>query len=210
MFSWPWTAKQEIYEDQVAQQPHQRSMEQILQVPRNAIRKATCPDLDRAALDQTIFISFSSNITVRSLDTVEWTAHLNVNAMDLTCLMKEGFHWTEANVKELEGYFTVGRDSLSITAQDNGWNHSRTYFLTDLATVPQWTATLEVFAREIQVLSEFRIRHLSIYIIRQVLAKDSKGQWVYFFDAFEPGVNFNAIYDDTPLEGWWPSWSKNG
>ena len=33
------------------------------------------------------------------------------------------------------------------------------------------------------------------------------GRPIYAFDAVESGINFNAIYDDMPMEGLWP-WPK--
>lgn len=63
-----------------------------------------------------------------------------------------------------------------------------------------------MLARELSVLSAFRIEDLenNMFVAG---AKNERRRVVYFFDARDPESNFNVIYDDMPLEGWWP-WPK--
>jgi hypothetical protein len=76
--------------------------------------------------------------------------------------------------------------------------------LKDVGSNPQWWANVAVYARGNKELSEFRLSYLSLGNIRSVSALNVAGAYVYRFDALEPDENFNAIYDDRTMEGWWP------
>ncbi|POR36421.1 Uncharacterized protein TPAR_03389 [Tolypocladium paradoxum] len=154
-------------------------------------------------------IVFLPNANAHSLADVDWEARLLVHAKDVPRLMKQGFYWTEANVRKREGYFEVEKERLPAAARDRGWSCVRVYRLADMAKDgdPQWIATLRVYAREVSVLSAFRVRHLSVNKAHHCSASDKEGRPIYNFHANDPGGSFNAVYDDRPLGGWWP-WPK--
>ncbi|KAH6884125.1 hypothetical protein B0T10DRAFT_493651 [Thelonectria olida] len=85
-----------------------------------------------------------------------------------------------------------------------GWTHARGYQLKDVSTNHQWTAKVGVYARGNKELSQFRLSDLALENIRSATALNWARQHVYWFDAREPDGNFNAIYDDRVMEGWWP------
>lgn len=142
-------------------------------------------------------------------DELDWEARLEIRAKSVPNLMRQGFFWGLDNVKMEEGYFVIGKKQIPAMAKADttGWNCARMYALTDLADDPQWIAEIWVFARKLQTLSTFRLSMLSPSQISGVTAGDGMGGQVYNYLAFHPELTFNAIYDDMPLEGWWP-WPK--
>jgi hypothetical protein len=61
------------------------------------------------------------------------------------------------------------------------------------------------FSRE-KTISEFRLEKIVIENISWARGWSWADRLVYAYDAFTD-VNYNAIYDDMPLDGWWP-WPK--
>lgn len=151
---------------------------------------------------------FNLDIICRPNNTTDWLARLQVHAKDVPRLMKKGFYWTEANVRKRAGYFLLEKASLPADVRDH-WDYARAYHLTDIAKDgnQQWIAVLWVFALKLSVLSNFRVRHLSVDQIRFARAYDGERRPIYDFDVHYPGDSFNAVYDDMPLGGWWP-WPK--
>ncbi len=84
---------------------------------------------------------------------------------------------------------------------------ARHYILTDLADEPNWDGSLVLLARQYEVLSSFRISDLSLDLVYLAWAADKSKHTVYYYNAVWPESNINTIYDDMPLEGWWP-WPK--
>ncbi|EQL02063.1 hypothetical protein G6O67_005617 [Ophiocordyceps sinensis] len=144
-----------------------------------------------------------------SLD-LDWEAYLYVQSRDIAGLMKEGFHFSEANVQHDRGFFILDKASIPENAKRNGWNCIRFYHLTHKPEHGdvQWIATLYVLARDISVLSNFRLQQISADKIRSTNAWNLKRQLIYGYDAKYVEQRFNAILDDQPLEGCWPSWPK--
>ena len=104
------------------------------------------------------------NRTAKLSSEVAWEAEVFMSVKDIPLLMREGFYWKQANVLQHEGYFLTGKQSISTEGERRGWVYARQYFLTDLGDDPQWTGNLRVYARKIQVLSEFRVGHLSVEV----------------------------------------------
>ncbi|KYK61656.1 hypothetical protein DCS_02799 [Drechmeria coniospora] len=161
-----------------------------------------------------LWLSFFPDAKITTMEGVDWEAELIVYAKNVQKLMKDGFYWTEANVQKNKGYLLIGRESLpSEIRQDGHWSHARCYQLSDRSSHStttgdiQWLATLWVYAHEVSVLSNFRLHDLSVNKIASAHAKNTEGRMIYEFNATLPHSNFNAIYDDKPLKGWWP-WPK--
>lgn len=64
-----------------------------------------------------------------------------------------------------------------------------------------------VAAREMSDLSGFRIHNMTINNVVSTKAFTKDKEQIYHFDRFCPQKNLNVIYDDMPLQGWWP-WPK--
>ncbi|KAL0936117.1 uncharacterized protein CTRU02_208332 [Colletotrichum truncatum] len=161
--------------------------------------------------------AFDSSLALRdSTATAEsqWEGRLHVKTLDLLRLMRDGFHWTTANFDITSNYILMDIDNAKEDTIYSGWTCSRSYFLSDLGDEPYWTAKLVVYARNTGVLSKFRPTQLSLENMRSVSAwredvRRGIQQWIYDWDVEGPEEAFNAIYDDMPLEGWWP-WPKHG
>ncbi|KAI1735164.1 hypothetical protein F4680DRAFT_436153 [Xylaria scruposa] len=142
----------------------------------------------------------------------DWIALLMVKCRDVPCLMREGFHWDGANVIREEGY--IDRDFTYARLRKDGkrWVGARHYFLKDLQQPSRWVATIKVFALNPGTLNQFDLNQLSRERSMQ-WAKASNNQssehYIYGWDYCSPTMWFNAIYDDMPMEGWWPWPRKN-
>ncbi|KAL2884219.1 hypothetical protein SGCOL_000158 [Colletotrichum sp. CLE4] len=142
-----------------------------------------------------------------SREGISWEARLRVKSKDLPRLMREGFHWTVANIHREAGY--IEHEAKEPAMVGAGWNCTRNYYLSDLSPDQNWTAKLTVCARDIRVLSQFDVAKLRPEQAYAAIAWTNvqPGQYVYNFDCLDPRKNYNAIYDNMPLEGWWP-WPK--
>ncbi|CAJ2511221.1 Uu.00g068460.m01.CDS01 [Anthostomella pinea] len=125
---------------------------------------------------------------------------------DVPRLMREGFHWTVANVIREEGFV---EDSPAL---ERGWNgtkggvpflRSRHFFLRDLQQPPRWTAHLHARAPNDAILSSIRLEKLSVDTINVAAAWSLGSKLIYFYNIANPQDAFNAIYDDMSMEGWW-------
>ncbi|KAM4067280.1 hypothetical protein HRG_001258 [Hirsutella rhossiliensis] len=142
------------------------------------------------------------------LNNAAWEADVDVVAKDVPRLMREGFHWNEANIQREKGHMVLR--GLPPIPRSRGWSYARVFYLTDKPRDggdAQWTATLTVFARKLSVLSNFKPRQISLGNVHSAWAWNRDKKLTYSYYAIRPGDSFNTIYDDRPLEGWWP-WPK--
>ena len=97
-----------------------------------------------------------------------------------------------------------------LDSNGRSWKSTKVYHLRDLATEPQWEAKLLVFTKDIQHLGGFSLNFLSTTNIEAAKAWNWEDDVVYSFTREHPGSpgqGVNAIYDQMPLDGWWP-WPK--
>lgn len=142
-------------------------------------------------------------------DKAKWKAGLYVYTKDVPQLMREGFYWTASNVVLEEGFF--GPNKVDRNLYQEGWTFGRHYFLSDLSKEPRWTAWLIVFARNFdQCLSSMRrfsLDKLSPDLVSESFALNAHQGLIYGYCFNEPELNFNCIYGNMPMNGWWP-WPK--
>ncbi|KAI1759378.1 hypothetical protein GGR53DRAFT_149972 [Hypoxylon sp. FL1150] len=142
-----------------------------------------------------------------------WLGEIEVKCHDVPLLMREGFHWTTANVIKEEGYaeeISPALAELGLGRPNNTYTVTRSWCLQDLQQQqpPRWTACLQVHAPTYDVISGIRLENWTIDMVHYVRAWGLSKKLIYNFDASRPQENFNCIYDDMPLAGWWP-WPKN-
>lgn len=142
---------------------------------------------------------------------------MDVITMDLPRLMREGFHWTEGNVDRSRGYFSS--DIPPWERSNYGAVSSRVFCILyhpgafeeegkdDQNTDLDWVVKLVVYGQAGADLPSFRLSHLSPDNIYCADAFTIVKRLVYKYDAPYPESSLNAIYDDMPMEGWWP-WPK--
>ena len=133
--------------------------------------------------------------------TARWEAFFAAKCLDVPHLMREGFFWSADNLVPEEGRMGYLPDP---EWTDKGFHKMRTWILTDKSENPQWAARLQVFAPDLKTLSAFRLQMLTKQNISTANAWDVRDDVVYNYDHYRPGQNFNCIYDDRPLKGWWP------
>ncbi|PNY25074.1 Uncharacterized protein TCAP_04999 [Tolypocladium capitatum] len=176
----------------------------------HAISEKCPPDWQTGPFNlQMAFISNAKAHFANDARNVAWEARLEVHTKDIFRLMKQGFYFTEANVRKRKGYFVLDENSIAAHASNCGWSRARVYHLTDRPEDGnrQWIAVLRVYARELSVLSDFRVRYLSADKLHITRAYNQKGQVIYDYDVKHPRESFNAVYNNRPLGGWWP-WPK--
>ncbi|KAF6823372.1 hypothetical protein CPLU01_11453 [Colletotrichum plurivorum] len=158
---------------------------------------------------------------------ISWTAELVLSTRDLPRLMREGLHWTAANVHPemsvLDPEPELEKDKNKSRKKPK--TMVRSYFISDLGKDCNWAGFLMVHARD-EVLTQFRVSDLRPHMILRAIAwntvyrsefrgnsqkagrsADPAEEVAYFYDSFDPKNNINVIYDDMPLEGRWP-WPK--
>ena len=133
---------------------------------------------------------------------VDWKARIMITTTDLPRLMRQGFHWSEANVRREWG--CIRDNDINSYLEERGWVKMRHYALAHQGQDLQWSGSLTVFARTIAVLSSFRTSDLSPDLAYCTWATNPAGRLCYRYSVWDPQDNFNAIYDDMPMEGWWP------
>ncbi|KAI0380108.1 hypothetical protein F5Y04DRAFT_106348 [Hypomontagnella monticulosa] len=136
-----------------------------------------------------------------------WIGHILVKCPEIPKLMREGLFFDDANIIKEEGYFDFLETSEAVGQDGAEFIMIRHFFLTDLRLPPRWTANLKIYANAVGILHNFKVSRLSKDMIDAVWAWGNGRKTIYHFDATNPLVCFNAIYDDMPLEGWWP-WPK--
>lgn len=138
---------------------------------------------------------------------VSWGAHLKVNCRDVPSLMRRGFFWSDANIVQEEGYLSPIEEPVPSHARAEGWVVCRYYYLRDLAEEAQWVARLEVYARDYATLRDFRPAKLSVEMVHEAAAWNWDSKRTFYFHQDWLDYRYNVIYDDMPLQGWWP-WPK--
>ncbi|TRX96170.1 hypothetical protein FHL15_002894 [Xylaria flabelliformis] len=148
-----------------------------------------CPDPSNVSLNQ------------------DWVAILMVKCHNVPRLMREGFHWDAANVIREEAYVDQDFTFARFRQDRKCWAGTRHYFLKDLQQPPRWIATIEVFALNQTTLFQFKLNKLSRETTKWATANNQSGHQIYHWHRGFPDSWFNVVYDDMPMEGWWP-WPK--
>jgi hypothetical protein len=120
--------------------------------------------------------------------------------------MREGFFWSAENILPEEGYMS---HSTTPAWSDLGFHHTRVWGLADKSNgeTPLWVAQLEVLSHSVSIPSDFQVHNLSRENVHRSQAWNAERQLVYHFESCSPRDSYNCIYDDMPLQGWWP-WPK--
>lgn len=135
-------------------------------------------------------------------DNQGWVARVCVNVRTLPNLMRSGFHVAEENVQRRKGYFVL--DPQGQNPFEGQPTHSPRYSLKSTGS-PRWNAEVIVTASTVRELSQFQMpQSLSAENVGVAVGFDRSGQRIYGFSVVDPDENFNAVYDDMPLNGWWP------
>lgn len=163
----------------------------------------------------TILLSRDKGDFQNLLQGFKWRAGLYIQTDDLPGLMTQGFVWSETNVIAEEGIVLKGADFHYQTHSLHRASRltcCRIYRLSSQrGTYVQWTGSLTVAFQTEEELYRFTVSSLSKEQVYFMTAKRTTGpssaQEVYRWAANSPEKAFNALYDDMPMEGWWP-WPK--
>ncbi|KAI4861104.1 hypothetical protein F4820DRAFT_434815 [Hypoxylon rubiginosum] len=137
-----------------------------------------------------------------------WFAQMGIKYGDVPLLMREGFHWTTANVVREDGFVgSIDRRLVNLRKVSPTCTITMFWTLQDLQRPPRWTAYLQVHAPNYAVISGIRLENWTTDMVTFAEARSLSRDLIYRFDASMPTYHFNSIYDDMPLKGWWP-WPK--
>ncbi|KAI0414472.1 hypothetical protein F5X98DRAFT_377792 [Xylaria grammica] len=152
--------------------------------------------------------AFCPNPSDESLNQ-DWVAAPLVKCSDVPRLMREGFHWDWANVVREEGWFDYDFTEALNRQDGKPWARARHYVIKDLQKPLRWIATLKVFALKEVTAHQFDLNQLSRGNVYWAAAYNLSHHRIYNWLCNSPDDWFNVIYDDTPMEGWWPWPRKN-
>jgi hypothetical protein len=117
--------------------------------------------------------------------------------------MREGFFWSTENILPEEGCMV---HPTPWYWSDMGFHYARMWILADRCNGedPQWEAQLDVITPFFEILPRFQVDGLSGDNVWMAHEWNSLQQAVYHYDYDWPSYNYNCIYGDKPLQGWWP------
>ncbi|KAI1266222.1 hypothetical protein F5Y18DRAFT_435158 [Xylariaceae sp. FL1019] len=137
-----------------------------------------------------------------------WAVEMAVKCHDVPLQMREGFHWDASNVVREDGYISSNANRL-IHVSGKQYYGSRYYFLKDMRESPRWVACIAVYALNWETIYRFDLSQLSLNTMHGATAYAPHGDPIYNYLYGKPTACYNVIYDDMPMEGWWP-WPKKG
>lgn len=129
-----------------------------------------------------------------------WTAQLDLFTCDLPSLLRNGLFLTCENVKEQENYVKHSH------MEGVGLWYNRCYTVTNST----WSGNLNVCARTVKPIANFRLHHLSPDNVFVATAANHESNSVYSYGVRYPDYKANFMYDDMPLDGLWPWPKKEG
>lgn len=140
-----------------------------------------------------------------------WHARLEVSAGSIPQLMSQGFHMSSANI--LQGTQGIIFDRVTrphlLLHSSSSWRHERYCWLRSPTSPPEWTALLLVNTEDMDALAKFKFDWLTPDTTMAVQAWSWDRARVYYYRRDRPSSQwFNTLFDDKPLDGWWP-WPKN-
>ncbi|KAH9987442.1 hypothetical protein F4779DRAFT_285264 [Xylariaceae sp. FL0662B] len=137
-----------------------------------------------------------------------WFGQILVKCRDVPLLMREGFHWTTANVIREEGFIEKPRpEVVGLGKPNHECTITRNWFMRDLQQPSRWTACLQAHCPNRAVASKIRLDSWTPDMVKVCWSWGLSGKGIYQFDTRAPQDAYNTIYDDMPLKGWWP-WPK--
>jgi hypothetical protein len=155
----------------------------------------------------------------------KWCAWMRVRVKNIPRLMRRGFHWSEWHVMKERNTMTLNDRTMPKMAglRSPSWKHTRFYHLADILPYErEWVAELYVFSKDAEFLSNFQVNQIQENSVYWAKGETWKGKPIYGYQKessaiwrlkmgldYTRSANFNAIYGNLPLEGWWP-WPKRG
>ncbi|KAJ8124449.1 hypothetical protein O1611_g9191 [Lasiodiplodia mahajangana] len=177
----------------------------LLQQPGPVTRGNPYRESEQRCSLQFVFCPDPSDMSMNQ----DWAALLIVKCHDVPCLMREGFHWDGANVIREEGYIDCDFTYARRRQDRRRWANTRHYFLKDLQLPSRWVATIKVWGLNPGTTCQFDLNQLSRERSMQwAAATNQSGHSIYHWHYCSSILRFNAIYDNMPMEGWWP-WPRN-
>ena len=143
-------------------------------------------------------------------DDIQWEAQLLLWTADIAKLMREGLHLSATNFCEDEGALMDNQTDKIIPyfpLVGQRCDFVRRCVLQGPGPKPSWEGILIVFANDYGKITRFRPHDLSPDSVYRAVGINKHREDVYGYSYRVPASRSNMIYDDMPLEGWWP-WPK--
>ncbi|CAH0047628.1 unnamed protein product [Clonostachys solani] len=119
-----------------------------------------------------------------------WKAKLFVKAKNIPRLMRQGFHLSVA-------------DLIPGSGEVHFYDEERAK--EDTSGDPEWTATLEVFAKSYFTVMSFRLGWITPDTVFMASAFRWDEKQVYQACTSRSSHSFNTLFDEMPTGGWWPA-----
>ncbi|KAI1390656.1 uncharacterized protein F4822DRAFT_393929 [Hypoxylon trugodes] len=135
-----------------------------------------------------------------------WLGQMDIKCSDVPLMMREGLHWSTANIVKEEGYV----EDIDPRKADRLGQHyfqctvTRYWFLRDLQEPPRWTTCLRIHAPDHDSAPKIRFDDWTLKMVHMARAWGLSKKLIYQYDIRKPQDCFNCIYDNMPLKGWWP------
>ncbi|KAK9416593.1 hypothetical protein SUNI508_09699 [Seiridium unicorne] len=143
-------------------------------------------------------------VAERMMSRQPWVGEMWIKCDDVPMLMREGLNITSANLVLEEGYIDLHQGPEEFRVQPD-WHLTRHFYLRDVEQEPpRWVAILQAHSDSLTTLRGIRLDTISFRNVNSAYAYGVSGKSVYQYTRWAPDEAFNAIYDDMPLEGWWP------
>ncbi|CAG9956638.1 unnamed protein product [Clonostachys rosea f. rosea IK726] len=134
-----------------------------------------------------------------------WRAMMRIRTKNVPRLMREGFFQLSPK-NYCEGSSALRLDNKIWPERlgcDDSWRQTRTYAFKDEGDNPEWHATLAVVSKERFTIVNFDLGMITPDTISLVKAYNWNGEQVYEANQSRPRENFNLIYPNVVLGGWW-------
>ncbi|CAG9981174.1 unnamed protein product [Clonostachys byssicola] len=134
-----------------------------------------------------------------------WHAMMRIKAKNVPRLMRDGFFQLSPK-NYCEGSSALRLDDAVWPKRlgcDDSWRQTRTYAFKDEGDDPEWHAILAVVSKERFTIVNFDLGMITPETINMVKAYNWKGEQVYEANPSRPRENFNLIYPNVVLGGWW-------
>ena len=143
---------------------------------------------------------------------IEWLGRIDIHSRNLPHLMRHGLFWGQDSIRKEQGYFVCNDTAkLPVAQRTSGWKYMRKYVLKSQSSgpdgKPEWVGEFYMFSKELSVLAGIKLETWlppAKYLVQWANAWNWEDDVVYHYRKNAPEENFNAIYDDMPMQGWWP------
>lgn len=139
-----------------------------------------------------------------------WVAILCIESDNVARMMRDGFHWSAADIQRDNGHLVLNDSrALGTYGMSPRWRHVRTWYVRDSSKNSQWRGSLRIIGTSKDTVINFDPNQITPDMVVRARAWNWTGGMVYEADK-KAGHVFNTVFNSMPLTGWWPAPKKEG